>query len=627
MSPEQPAKKPRVLNMPSGDRPARPDTTVVMPDGTQRIPLGSGVITAFLGQGGMANVYEIWNGQLEVYRAVKLINPNCNRDARERFQTEIKITAKLHHPNITEIYGVGHWNALPFIEMEKLEGATLDELVRERGALPPYVCTAVGIMIGRALKYAHSQEYALYGNNYTGVIHRDLKPSNIMLCNNGVVKLMDFGIASPAEASFHTVAGTVLGTLQYLAPEQLESKKLDVTSDLYALGATLYELLTGTMAFPEPGVHKLMLDKLKGKFRPLDDYRLHIPRRLRKVIHRCMQQEQSKRIQSADDLLRQLGRIHSRLTTDTPEQVMRRLVDTPVTEKVVVGTRVRWPVRAAAALLLAVGAGVAAWYAAPAILEALAPPEPEPVAVAPDTPGPEKPSVTRAADAPVATVALTRPQPAKPAPRPIAPAPVEPSAPSPAPEPPAPAPEPEPKTFMETMQEKYAGLDGVAILKREFSAGAHANALKVYEHLPDPQKSSTEAQLYKLRALKALGNTSALRTFVSSTTIPDAEYYLVRGQLAYESKNLAEAERLLEKSLATPRLLADYEMLKRDVNYYRALCATAQYDDSPTDANYKKAMDCWWQVKSQLRGQPNHRYNKRMLTETQRIGQAHRSKG
>lgn len=246
--------------------------------------MGSGVITGILGVGGMANVYEIWNAQLEVGRAVKLLHPNYTEDTRQRFQTEIKITAKLHHPNIIEIHAVGQWNSLPFIEMERIDGETLEKILADRGALPLEVCTSVALLIGSALQYAHNQEYVIYGHQYHGVIHRDLKPSNIMVPANGVVKLMDFGIARPTDASIHTTDGAILGTMQYLSPEQLEGKEADIRTDIYALGTVLYEMVTGVKAFPEHNVSKLMLSKIKNDYKSIDQYMLKIPPRLRRVI-------------------------------------------------------------------------------------------------------------------------------------------------------------------------------------------------------------------------------------------------------------------------------------------------------------------------------------------------------
>ena len=326
---------------------------VALPDGKEKIPLGSGCITRLLGQGGMAAVYEIWNPQLEMYRAVKILHPGSAENMRQRFQTEIKISAKLSHPNIIEIHGVGEWKGLAFIEMEKIDGIGLDTLITQRGALPAVVCTAIGIMICRALNYAHNQDCSIYGRNYHGVIHRDLKPANIMICGSGIVKLMDFGIARPTDVSFHTMDGLVAGTLQYLAPEQLEKKKLDVTTDLYALGVTMYEIVTGVVAFPQTSFPKLIADKTKNKFKPLKEFHIRLPSRLKRVIYKCMCEEPSKRIKSAAALLEELQKIHASLTSKSPEQVMAAFTAAGVGKKVVLMTRRPFPWRFTAAAVVA----------------------------------------------------------------------------------------------------------------------------------------------------------------------------------------------------------------------------------------------------------------------------------
>ena len=166
---------------------------------------------------------------------------------------------------------------LPYIEMELIDGITLEKLIAESGSLPPEVCTSIGIMVGRALNYAHNQSYILYGKRYQGVIHRDLKPGNIMVAKDGIAKLMDFGIAKPMTASIHTIEGMVMGTMQYLAPEQLDGKEVDVRADLYSLGTVLYEMLTGVRAFPEQKLGKLVTDKLSNNYTPLTEFSSQVP--------------------------------------------------------------------------------------------------------------------------------------------------------------------------------------------------------------------------------------------------------------------------------------------------------------------------------------------------------------
>ena len=250
---------------------------VVLPDGKGPLPLGSGSIVGILGAGGMSNVYKIWCPRMERCRAVKLMKPGLSAESRQRFQTEIRITAALSHPNIIEIHSVGEWNALSYIEMEFIDGATLADNIEKNGALPLPVCSALGILMARALAYAHDKEYVLYGKNYRGLIHRDLKPTNIMISSEGRVKLMDFGIARPVETSLMTMDGAVMGTMQYLAPEQIDGKNVGVAADLYALGAILYETITGQKAFPQKNLSHLMSAKTANTFVPLSLFKIKMP--------------------------------------------------------------------------------------------------------------------------------------------------------------------------------------------------------------------------------------------------------------------------------------------------------------------------------------------------------------
>lgn len=296
------------------------------PDGTQPVPLASGVISGLLGEGGMARVYRIWNEKLEVYRAVKVFLPNGRPELLKRFETEIKISAKLHHPNIIEIHSVGDWNGLPYIEMELVEGISLEDLINQKTIIPVNVAVAIGIQIADALFYAHNQKFLLYGKTYNGIIHRDLKPANIMISKSGIIKLLDFGIARPAEVGLHTVAGNVVGTLPYLSPEQLDDKDIDKRSDIYSLGTILYESLTGEKTFPQTSVTALMKMKSTGEYRKFDTFSCNVPIQLTRIVEKCLCEDKEKRFSSSAELEKSLFPLLKRAEAESPILIIERFL-------------------------------------------------------------------------------------------------------------------------------------------------------------------------------------------------------------------------------------------------------------------------------------------------------------
>jgi Serine/threonine protein kinase len=277
--------------------------------------LCSGRIVKLLGSGGMADVYLVWNPRVEIYRAVKVIKPGQPSNLLERFETEIRILSKLQHPQIVQFYSVGEWHGLPYIEMEYVPGAALDDVCEKCMVFSPQEAMAVGILICRALHYAHNQVTTIYGKVYKGVIHRDLKPANIMLSRSGRVKLTDFGIARPEEVSLHTLdSGKVVGTLPYLAPEQLSGADITAQVDIYALGATLFELVAGERAFPQTDMNVLLSAKSSGKVRALPG---HISQGLQEIIAKAMAVKTVDRYATAAHMEKDLDKTYRSLTDKT----------------------------------------------------------------------------------------------------------------------------------------------------------------------------------------------------------------------------------------------------------------------------------------------------------------------
>ena len=208
--------------------------------------LGAYEILALLGSGGMGEVYRARDTRLDRIVAIKVLPASvaADPDRRQRFDREARTISSLTHPHVCTLHDVGHEDRIAYLVMELLEGQTLAERLT-RGALP----------LEQALQYAIEILDALDGAHRHGIVHRDLKPANVMLTKAGV-KLLDFGIAkvvapgAATAAATLTAEGTLLGTPQYMAPEQLEGRDADVRIDLFAFGAVLYEMLTGHRAFP-----------------------------------------------------------------------------------------------------------------------------------------------------------------------------------------------------------------------------------------------------------------------------------------------------------------------------------------------------------------------------------------
>lgn len=584
------------------------ESLTVLPDGTRPVPLGSGVVSSILGEGGAAIVYEIWNEQLGVKRAVKLLRPNAMQTSFERFTTEMRITAQLRHPHIIEIHSVGQWHRLPYIEMERLEGCSLDKLIHKQGALPVPVAVAIGLMICRALKYTHNHVYTINDRQYRGILHRDLKPANVMISENGMVKLMDFGIATPTNASMHTMEGTFVGSLQYLAPEQLEGRKASTSTDLYALGAVMYEMLTGTQAFSERNMTMLISMRLRNEYKQLQDYRIRMPARLLRFVNRCMAFDREKRAGDAAAALADLEAIHSRLSTMTPEELVEAYLHHDSAKRTVAFRRripiVRIAGTAAALIAVAVG-GYYAWTMRDQ-LQLLRAPEPQTVrdsVIVTTGAEPETVFVTKEVTAP-APAPRRKPKP-KPEPAPVVRAP----APKPPPKP-APPPEKKEPSFLVTLTKKYGTDDLVAIMALEVGQQNYRSALQLYDSLSSDQMRTKRALLYKMRALQGTGNTAALGQFFGANTIHDAEYYLAKARYLHDRGKYRAALTQLDNCNSAQAELTDQTGVQREVVYYRAVCLTGLYNRDASDQARNTAMESWYDVKFAFRNQQNHRYFK-----------------
>jgi eukaryotic-like serine/threonine-protein kinase len=278
--------------------------------------LGPYEIVSALGAGGMGEVYRAKDTRLDRTVAIKILKEQFSKDPirKQRFEREAKAISGLNHPNICTLYDVGSQNGTEYLVLEYVDGDSLAQRLT-KGPLPIEQVLKVGREIADALDRAHR----------SGIVHRDLKPGNIMLTKAGA-KLLDFGLARSISANasiatltasavpqaYVTEEGTIVGTFQYMSPEQVEAKELDARSDIFSLGAVLYEMVTGQRAFEGKSQLSVVSAILEKEPAPISGIKPFTPRSLDHIIRRCLAKDRDERWQSARDLALEL-KAHSTL--------------------------------------------------------------------------------------------------------------------------------------------------------------------------------------------------------------------------------------------------------------------------------------------------------------------------
>jgi eukaryotic-like serine/threonine-protein kinase len=280
-------------------------------------------IQARIGQGAMANVYRAYDPSIDRVLAIKVLKREfcADADCAKRFLREAKAAGALSHANIVTIYDVGEIQGFPYIVMELLDGAPLDAVLQQRGKFNISEVLAIAAQLADALRYAHGQ----------GVIHRDIKPSNVMLCKDGSVKILDFGIARVVEKSARgeaeavkTQIGQVLGTPRYMSPEQAMGRELDGRSDLFSLGAILYEMLTGQPAFNGSSTATLALQITTKKPAPIT-IQPECPPGLKFIVGKLLEKRPEKRFAGGEHLAQAIERERRSHEAVVREGAARRL--------------------------------------------------------------------------------------------------------------------------------------------------------------------------------------------------------------------------------------------------------------------------------------------------------------
>lgn len=264
-------------------------------------------ITERLGRGGMATVYKAHELSLNRIVALKVLSPRLSEDDAfiKRFHREAQAAAKLNHPGIVQIYAIGEEDGLHYFAMEYIKGTTLADIKKDEGIMDPAHAVSIIKQTAEALGEAHN----------VGLVHRDVKPSNIMIDATGRPKVTDFGIAYVSEAKTKlTSDGSIIGTPEYLSPEQCEGKTVDARSDIYSLGVTLYEILSGETPYEADTPVSMLVKIIQGTFKPLNEVNPNVPEPLQRVVDKMMQTNPAERFTDMASLSKALTDVEKALT-------------------------------------------------------------------------------------------------------------------------------------------------------------------------------------------------------------------------------------------------------------------------------------------------------------------------
>src|SRR5271169_4950540 len=248
-----------------------------------------------LGEGGMGAVYKARDRELDLVVALKVIRPELagNPEILKRFKQELILARQVTHKNVIRIFDLGMADGRKFITMDYVEGRDLKSVLVERGKLPPEEAVPIIQQVCRGLEAAHSE----------GVVHRDLKPQNIMVDADGRVWVMDFGLARSMETAGITRTGALMGTPDFMSPEQARGEKVDARSDLFSLGIIFYEMLTGNSPFKAETAMATMFKRTKERATPLAQLNFGVPGHLSDIVSKCLEIEPQQRYQSAREII------------------------------------------------------------------------------------------------------------------------------------------------------------------------------------------------------------------------------------------------------------------------------------------------------------------------------------
>jgi len=527
----------------------------------------SSEIIGRIGEGGSAVVYEIFNKKLGVRRALKVLRHDVGRESRERFESEITLTAQLAHPNIIKIHSVGFWKGLPYIEMELVDGDSLARLLSRRGALPLSVSLAIASTVANALAFTHEYEFTFDGKRQRGLLHRDLKPENILISRYGIVKLSDFGIATPVDVSAHTPTGNVVGSLQYISPEQLKrNSRVDVRADIFSFGCILYEMVTGFKAFGDRNLGTLIPARVKNSYDPLETYNLSLPSRLRKLITRCLQADPADRPASMREVAQSIDVLAKKYLPSSAEREIGRFVSDSKDELRL--TRIKpvriLPVRSILLTTLFIGSLVAtaaffSRHTRSFFGDAISLKRIEQLFLTPQNPETVSASL----------LSLT------------------------------------PSTVggeLKKMTTHHRGKNLLVVMENEYRNRRYHRVLELYTSLNVVQAHSTTGVILKMRALKNLDRLTG--DFFETYYLNDAEYLLECALYLSSQERYTLALDACDKALETRAALTLTESVRKSALVCRARCFQGLYSFTHREQVRQQAITAWKDVKYLYRNTP-----------------------
>ncbi len=315
-----------------------------------------------LGHGGMGRVYKVFDTDIKEKIALKLLRPEIALDTEsiERFSNELKLARKISHRNVCRMFDLGKAEGTTFITMEFVAGEDLKKLIRKTGQLGA----------GRAVSIAKQVCEGLAEAHHLGVIHRDLKPQNIMVDEDGNARIMDFGIARSLRGKGITGAGVMIGTPEYMSPEQVEGKEVDQRSDIYSLGIILYEMVTGHVPFEGDTPFTIGVKHKSERPRNPRELNTQLPEDLSRLILKCLEKDKGKRYQTAEELRAELEKVEQGLPTTERLAPKRKSI---TSKEITVTFSAKKLVIPTIAFLALIAAGIILWRVLPSKKPALSP--------------------------------------------------------------------------------------------------------------------------------------------------------------------------------------------------------------------------------------------------------------